>query len=568
VNILQSGFEFAFAFVLLLSILIFVHELGHFLVARACGVRVLKFSIGFGPPIKLGPIELCWKRGGTEYVIAWFPLGGFVKMLGENPDEVDDPEALAHPDEALGAKPLWKKLAIVFAGPVMNLVLPVFVFMLTLWIGVQRPEAVIGSVEPGSPAARAGLLAGDRVTAVAGREIAWWGEFEDAVRARPRAELPIEVSRGGAAQELVLQVEQRAGFDELGQPAQAGWVGAGYRRNSAMLGVPSADSPAHAAGLRSGDVVAEAAGRPVESWEDLAAAYAAAPAGRPVEVSVRRAAGAPAPDGTAAEQSVELELPALGDLAALGVVPANVLIERVVEGSPAERAGLRAGDLILAVDGAPLGSFATFEQTVRTSGGRTLAIDYAREGEVAHVELTPRLVDEDVGLGVREPRYRVGIQPRVASLQGAIGIDRERNPLASLPRAVAMTVDFTRSFLRGLGMIVTGQVSKDQIAGPIGIAEIAGTALQQGWEAYLGILVAISINLGVLNLLPIPILDGGQAVLFIIEGLRRGPLSLRTREIVQQIGFTMLILIMGLAFWNDLSRQWVRLLDWLASGPS
>jgi regulator of sigma E protease len=574
-SLLQNGFEFLFAFVLLLSILIFVHELGHFLVARACGVRVLKFSIGFGPPIKLGPIELCWKRGGTEYVIAWFPLGGFVKMLGENPDEADDPEALAHPEEALGAQPLWQKLAIVFAGPAMNLVLPVFVFMLTLAIGVQRPESVIGSVEPGSPAARAGLQAGDRVTAAAGKQVAWWGEFEDAVREHPRGELPLEVSRGGAPQQLTLAVEQRSSFDELGQPVEAGWIGAGYRRVSAMLGVPSADSPAYAAGLRSGDVVHEVNGKPVESWQDLAAAWAAAPPGAPVKVAVTRAAyveaatPAPvAPAEPAKQESLELEVPAQGDLTALGVVPANVLIERVVEKSPAELAGLRAGDLILAVDGAPLGSFATFEQTVRTSKGRPLAIDYARDGAVAQVTLEPKLVEEDVGMGVHEPRYRVGIQPRVASLQGAVGIDRERNPLVSLPRAVEMTVDFTRSFLRGLGMIVTGQVSKNQIAGPIGIAELAGTALQQGWEAYLTILVAISINLGVLNLLPIPILDGGQAVLFLVESLRRGPLSLRTREIVQQVGFTVLILIMGLAFWNDLSRQWVRMLNWLSSGPS
>ena len=135
----MSFFSYLFAFVLLLSILIFVHELGHFLVARACGVRVLKFSMGFGPPIGFGRFRLAWKRGGTEFVLAWFPLGGFVKMLGENPDEVDDPEALAHPDEALGAKPVWQKLAIVFAGPAMNLLLPVLVFVGTLAVGMPRP---------------------------------------------------------------------------------------------------------------------------------------------------------------------------------------------------------------------------------------------------------------------------------------------------------------------------------------------------------------------------------------------------------------------------------------------
>ena len=133
----MTAFTYVFAFVLMLSVLIFVHELGHFLVARWCGVRVLKFCLGFGPPIGVGRWRLAWVRNGTEYAVAWFPLGGFVKMLGENPDEAEDPELRAHPDEALGAKPLWQKLAIVFAGPAMNLMLPVVIFAITLFIGVS-----------------------------------------------------------------------------------------------------------------------------------------------------------------------------------------------------------------------------------------------------------------------------------------------------------------------------------------------------------------------------------------------------------------------------------------------
>jgi len=566
-NLLQNGFQFVFAFVLLLSILIFVHELGHFLVARACGVRVLKFSIGFGPPIRLGRLRLCWKRGGTEYVIAALPLGGFVKMLGENPDEVDDPEALAHPDEALGAKPLWQKLAIVFAGPVMNLLLPVLVFMAMLAIGMPQPEAVIGSVEPGSPAAKAGLAPGDRVTAVGREPVAWWNDFESAVRARPGESLRVAVARGEEQREVALAVEKRASFDEFGQPVEAGWIGAGFRRIASMLGVPHADSPAFVAGLRSGDVVSAIDGRPVESWEDLVTAYAAAGREGRANFEVQRAR--PGAEPEAQPEKLSLDLPAKGDLAALGVVPANVLVERVEQGSPAAQAGIRPGDLILAVDGAAVGSFGSFAETVRSSGGRALALEIARGGEVTEVRLAPALANTEVGLGVEERRYRVGIAARAASLQGALGVDRERNPARALPRAVSMTVELTESFLHGLGMIVTGEVSRNQIAGPIGIAEIAGNALQQGWQTYLSILVVISINLGILNLLPIPILDGGQALLFAIESVRRGPLSLRTREIVQQLGFTVLILIMGLAFWNDLSRQWMRLLDWLNThGPS
>ena len=551
-------FDYAFAFILLLSILIFVHELGHFLVAKACGVRVLKFSLGFGPPVGFGRFRLRWVRGHTEYVVAWFPLGGFVKMLGENPDDVDDPGVLAHPSETLGAKPTWQKLAIVFAGPIMNLLLPVVVFMGTLAIGVSKPAPVIGMVEPGSPASQAGLLPGDRITEVAGQGVVWWGDLDDVLRTRPGAQLEIDFERGGEERVAHLTLDERAGFDEFGQQVDVGWAGLGHRRVSAVLGVPSADSPAAVAGARSGDRVTAVDGEPVEDWEAFIAASAGAPEPS-VEVLVERTEGEGEPE------EISLAIPALGDVGALGVVPANVLIVHVSPDSPAERGGLQPGDLILTVDGSSVGSFASFANTVRTSHGRSLALTFARSGVVHHVAMQPELIAMDTGLGIEEERYLVGIQAHASNLMGAVAIDRERNPLVSFPRAVAMTVSVTRTFLKGLGKIVTGEVPRNQLAGPIGIAEIAGRAMERGWETYLSILVLISINLGILNLLPIPILDGGQAVIFTVEAIRRAPLSLRTREIFQQVGFTMLMLLMGLAFWNDLARHWTELLDWLSS---
>ncbi|MDH3521585.1 MAG: RIP metalloprotease RseP [Myxococcales bacterium] len=549
-----------FAFVFLLSVLIFVHELGHFIVAKACGVRVLKFSLGFGPPVGVGRFRLRWVRGHTEYVVAWFPIGGFVKMLGENLDETNDPALMAHPEETLTHKPTWQKLAIVFAGPVMNLLLPVAVFIVTLAIGVPRPMPTIGTVEPESPAARAGLRPGDVIAAIAGEPVRWWSDFEDVVRARPDQRVPVAYERAGQVRNATLEIGERSSFDEFGGALQVGWIGAEHSRLSAVVGVPAADSAAARAGLRSGDVIEAVDGVAVEDWQGVAAAYAAAEAAAALRV---RRGGAEDEAGT-----LEIRVPALGDLAALGLVPASVLIASVEPGSPAERAGLRPKDLILSVDGAPVGSFASFAETVRTSEGRALDLVLARDGERLRVSIAPELAPLDVtGLGIEEPRYRVGIGAEVPSLVGALRTDREPNPLVALPRAVGMTFEITHTFLRGLGKLITGQVSRRQVAGPIGIAEIAGNAFEAGWETYLSIMVLISINLGILNLLPIPILDGGQAVIFAIEGIRRSPLSLRTREIFQQVGFTVLVLLMGLAFWNDLSRQWVRLLEWLSGGP-
>ena len=549
--------SYAAAFVFLLSLLIFIHELGHFAVARWCGVRVLKFSIGFGPPIGFGRHRLAWKWGDTEWVIAWIPLGGFVKMLGENPDEADDPEVAHHPGESLPEKNTWQKLAIVFAGPVANLILPVAIFTLALVAGMPRAAPVVGSVEPGSPAAQAGLRAGDRLVSVAGEPVRFWSDADSRLREAPGETLPLRFERAGETRELALPLERRKTLDAFGQSLEVGWAGLDHRRLSALLGVRSADTPAHAAGLRSGEVVEAVDGSPVESWQEFAAAYAAAGQGGSVRLDLVR---------EATEEGAEplhrsLEVPTLGDVERLGVLPANVLIAAVTPDSAADAAGLLPGDLILAADGEPVGSFASFAERVRTSEGRPIALRYAREGEIREVEVAPRLESYDPGFGIEEPRYLIGIAPLVASLPGEVALDRELNPLVAVPRAAVMTTEITREFLAGLGKIFTGEVSRKQLAGPIGIARIAGTALERGWEDYLFVLVLISINLGILNLLPIPVLDGGQAVIFALEGLKGSQLSLRSREIAAQIGVAVLVVLMGMAIWNDVSREWARFVE-------
>jgi regulator of sigma E protease len=551
----QTALSFVFAFVLLLGVLIAVHEFGHFLAAKLCGVRVLKFSLGFGPPVGFGRFRLRWERGGTEYVIAWFPLGGFVKMLGENPGEEDSPEALASVEETLGAKPVWQKLAIVFAGPFMNLVLPVFIFAGSLFVGIERPAAVAGTVERGSPAEAAGLAPGDRIVSVNGEPVRFWHEVEEAIRSLPGGRIELEVQRGEQTFPVAIGVVQRPGLDEFRLVSDVGWAGLRYARQRAVLGIPDAASPATRAGLRSGDRVVEVDGTTVEDWPGFAAAYAARGTGETLELTIERGKDD-------AKQTQVVPVPALGDVSALGVIPASVLVSEVTPGRPAERAGLAPGDLILAVDGEPVGSFASFAETVRASKGRTLRITYARDGQTSAVEITPELQTVDSG-GLEEEAWLIGILAEDATLGGALVLDRELNPLVTFPRAVAMTWDTTTRFLRGFGKMVTGEISRKHIGGPIEIGRQAHLALQAGWDRYLELLIVISINLGILNLLPIPILDGGQALLFLVEGVKRGPLSLRTRELVQQLGFVLLVTIMGFAFWNDVTRNWWRLVEWV-----
>jgi regulator of sigma E protease len=590
----MTALSFVFAFVLMLGVLIFVHELGHFLVAKLFDVKVLKFSLGFGPAIGVGRWRLAFRRGETEYVVAWFPLGGFVKMLGENPDEEAERlaraeaaargEDVARPDDPEGQalramhdpidpadvprafhnKPVWQRLLILFAGPGMNLLLPVLIFWLVLATGMPRPEPVIGTVEPASPAARADLRVGDRILAVAGEPVRWWDDVEDLLRERPQQRVPIRFERAGAPLDAALELEERSGTDLAGAPAKVGFAGLGHARLAAVIGIPDANAPAARSELRSGDRVLAVNGEEVADWEALASAYAAAGAQGTAVLRVERAEADAGADGEARRSSeLVIEVPATGSVGALGIVPATVLVAAVTPDSPADRAGLRSGDLIVAVDGGPIGSFASFSELVRGSGGRALDLVYARAGERHEVRVQPQLLEADTGLGIPEERYLIGITAHAASIPGAVGEDREANPLVAIPRAVEMTGELTKSFLAGLSRLATGEVSRKQLAGPIGIAEIAHNAFERGWHAYLTTLVLISINLAILNLLPIPVLDGGQALLISIEGIMRSPLSLRTREIVQSIGITVLMMLMGLAFWNDLSRHWSRFVDWV-----
>ncbi|HEY8119821.1 MAG TPA: RIP metalloprotease RseP [Myxococcota bacterium] len=540
---LSSGVNNLLPVVLVLGVLVTLHELGHFLAARACGVRVLKFSIGFGNPIGFGRRRLRWLRNGTEFVIAWIPLGGFVKMLGENPGEEDSPEARADRVHSLPAAPLWKKLAIVLAGPAVNLALPIVVFMAILWIGVPRPAAVVGSVERESPAARAQIRPGDTIVAIDGERPQGWTEVEAAVRDEPGATLTLSLARGGVTREVRVTAEKRSGVDGVGIASSVGWIGIHHERQLAVLAVPSPESVAARAGLRSADRVIAVDGEPVEDWFEFEAHYAAAHG----SALLRVARGEPAVES-------DVRVPAQGGADALGVITA-VIVNVVEPGTPAARAGLAAGDVLVEVDGHVIGSFQTFQDAVRSSDGRALVVAFVRNGETRRVSITPAKMKTEIIEGVSEDIYRVGIGGAVALAQGAVAIERVRNPLAAVPRAVELTAGEMKRFLAGLGHIVAGRVGRDAIGGPIEIARQSKLAWDLGWQYFLGLFVMISINLGILNLLPIPVLDGGQAMMYTLEAALAERFTLRAREVAQTVGFALLMTLMVFALYNDFTKH-------------
>jgi len=539
------------AFIPMLGILIFVHELGHFLVARACGVRVLTFSLGFGPAVGFGDYRLRWERGGTEYRVAWIPLGGYVKMLGEELDvqgEQPDPEVIgAAPDEFLNSKGMWQKLAISFGGPAMNLVFPVFLLVIALMIGMPRASSVVGTVDSASPAARAGLEPGDRLLAINGTPMRFWEDVEDAVRGATAGSLQVDVERDGDVIGIAVPVEVRSGLNELGLIEERGWIGIANSRLAPLVAVSDPNSPAAVAGLLAGDLVVKVGGVETLDWTGLVDALTAN-AGQLVTIEVLR--------GAEAAESIAIDIVASANLAELGVLPASVLVATVVEGSAAADSGIRPGDLLLSVDGREISSFRAFSDMVRSSDGRELGIGYARGGEVFFVSIRPRLETRDTGFAnITEDVYVVGVSSHSTVLPGEYETEQYSNPFAALPRATELSWRMTVSFLKGLSEIFSGNVSIDTIAGPIGIAQVARTTLDYGWYAYFSMMMFISINLGVANLLPIPVLDGGQMLIYLAEGIKRSPLSRRTREIVMSVGLVMILMLMTVAIGNDLIRS-------------
>jgi regulator of sigma E protease len=442
------------SFLAALAVLITVHEYGHFWVARRLGVRVLRFSIGFGHAV--------WKRvsrwDGTEYAIGALPLGGYVKML----DEREGPVAEVDLPRAFNRQPLWRRSAIVLAGPVSNLMFAVLAYWLVLVSGDTGLRPLIGSVVPESVAEHAGFRVGDELLTVGAQATPTW---ESAVLALMGAHL--------RDQDVAVRVR----------------TGSGEERELLLRGA--------------------ALGRLADD-ADILDMLGLAP-----------------------------ERPAVPPL-----------VGEVVPGDPAQQAGMRPGDLLLSADGTPMTSWAAWVDYVRARPGRPIQVQVRRDGSRVGLTLTPRpLRNGDqtighIGATVDVPpdlydRYRVVVR---------------QGPVQALGSALDKTVDLSLMMLKVLGRMLSGHASIDNLSGPISIAESAGRSASYGLTQFIKFLAVVSISLGILNLLPIPVLDGGHLFFFLIEAVKGSPLSERAQLQGQRIGAALLLMLMTLAFYVDLSR--------------
>jgi len=446
------------AFVLTLGVLIVVHEYGHYRVAVACGVKVLRFSVGFG--------RVVWRRqrsaDSTEFVLCLLPLGGYVRMLDEREGAVP-PEQLA---QAFNRQPLWQRAAIVSAGPLANLVLAVLLYAAAQWIGVSEPKALLSGPPAGSLAERAGLRAGDWVQALS-RDGTVWQDVQS------MTDLRWELTQSALQGEpLQLSVTDRAGN--------------GRRQVQLEL-----DRLAH----------------------------------RDVDAAAMKEIG-------------------------IGAAYSEPLLGDVKAGGPGAAAGLKAGDRVLRVDDAAVPDAQFLRDRIRAAvkqgAGVPMNWELERGGQPISVLVTPRVIADASGSDVGRIDAFVGQPPQMVTVQ--------HGPVEGLAMGVQRTWEVSALSLKMLGRMLIGQSSLKNLSGPLTIADYAGQSVQQGLAYYLGFLALVSVSLGVLNLLPLPMLDGGHLMYYLFEGVTGRPVPELWLERLQRGGIAILLLMMSVALFNDVAR--------------
>jgi regulator of sigma E protease len=576
--------SYVLGFIVLLGVLIFIHELGHFWMAKACGMRVDTFSIGMGKKF------LKWTRGETEYALSLLPLGGYVKILGQDPRE-EIPVGQEH--RAFKNKPLWQRTTVVLGGPIFNAVLAVMLFIVLYGVGAPAPAPVLARVLPDSLAYTAGFRSGDnvlQVTDAAGtsHRIREYGDLETLVANSVGQPLNFEVERSkidgsydkikvaytpvmGLSRDSTLGVMRERGVIEGVETKAAGPV-LSVREESwaATRRLPSAfwvDQIEAQAGDVSETFQITRFQDLQERWEQIASRAQGVSEGQIIfkghRAFVAGMADAPKePSEVQGPESYTLAWTRAEDappakLLDAGIGSSELVLIEVKPDSPAARLGLQPGDELTHLNGRTVRSFDSFRSEIQilAAAGQEIRIRWLRMGKTEEAAVTPeRVHTEDPLTEAKKEQFQIGAAFLALPAAPAMTELKAEGFGDAIALGWTKTVTLTGSMLRSFYYLATGEISHKTLGGPILIGKIAGESVQQGWQAFIRMMAFISLNLFILNLLPVPVLDGGHLVLFMIEAVRRKPLSLKIVEAWTTAGFFLLMGLVAVVFFNDLSR--------------
>jgi len=533
-------------FLAVLAPLVIVHELGHFFFAKLFNVKAEVFSVGFGPRL------FTRKWGETEWCVSAIPLGGYVKLLGEE-TESDKPLTEEELKRSLPRQAPWKRFFIFFGGPLFNFLWAIVVFAVIFVIGEPQVSNVVGRVVEQSIAEKAGLRSGDRIVSIDGQLTDKWEEVDHYISAHPRQTLNLDVDRAGTGR-IVVSVETTAtrGFNHLGEFTTLGAVeGMSEFPRATTIGVSNPETVAWKAGIRLGYSISEFQGVPVKTWEEVQALYQGVTAGTEASLKLVNQKG---------KDPVELKLLRAHDTETLteatGMHSSELFVEKVMEKTPAEQAGMQAGDRLLRVNGKGIYSFIELRNAIQSAGeaGEVAKVEWERDGKTIAADITPASTAGTDPALRKVVQHTIGVVPALVRAEPVLTVLRILNPITLVYKATERMLSLTSKNFASIGKMFSGSVSVGTLGGPILIGKLAGESLSQGLISFLTMMGILSIGLGVLNVLPVPVLDGGHLLLLAIEAVRGKPLSLRQMEVLQQVGLALILLLMLVVMRNDVLR--------------